>query len=203
MRPHLDSEEHVDSADDVVVLREDRALAVNHGVWRGALLAKVHDGIWHEAAESLREELPVADVADLQADVLSGDLAPPADGGGRRQWLSAHISISIKHHCISISLSSLPSHMDAWYAWHLLSRPCSRPLPAKVDSVLGQCLPADPVVDARDGSEGFQTQLQVELTTAQVVDDADIIAACRKMQSSGPAAVAITACADSQHNCNA
>ena len=39
---HLDGKEDVDGADDVVVLREDGPGAVNHGVGRRPLLAKVH-----------------------------------------------------------------------------------------------------------------------------------------------------------------
>lgn len=74
---HLDGEEDVDGADDVVLLREDGARAIDHGVWRRALLAKVHDRVWLKCLESLREELEVADVAHLQVDVLPRDLSPP------------------------------------------------------------------------------------------------------------------------------
>jgi hypothetical protein len=75
-RELLDGKHHVDVADDVVVLREHGALAVDHAVGRAALLAKVDDGVGLERGERLGEELPVADVADLEVDVLPGDLAP-------------------------------------------------------------------------------------------------------------------------------
>jgi hypothetical protein len=77
-RQLLDGEHHVDVADDVVVLREDRALPVDHRVGRRALLAKMHDGVGLERRERLLEELPVADVADLQVEVLPGNLGPGA-----------------------------------------------------------------------------------------------------------------------------
>jgi len=64
------------------VLREHRALAVDHAVRRAALLAKVHHRVGPEAGEGLGEELPVADVAHLEVDVVAADLAPPARGGG-------------------------------------------------------------------------------------------------------------------------
>ena len=76
-RELLDGEHDVDVADDVVVLREHGALAVDHAVGRAALLAEVHDRVGAEAGDGLREELPVADVADLQVDLLAADLAPP------------------------------------------------------------------------------------------------------------------------------
>lgn len=75
-RTHLDGKEDVDSADDIVLLREDSTRAVDHGVRRRALLAKVHDCIWLERLEGLREELEIADVAHLQVDVLARDLPP-------------------------------------------------------------------------------------------------------------------------------
>ncbi len=77
MRGHLDGKEDVDGADDVVVLREDGAVAVDHRVGRRPLLAKVHHRVRLERIEGLREELKVADVAHLQIDVLPRDLAPP------------------------------------------------------------------------------------------------------------------------------
>ena len=42
LKTHLDGEEDVDGADDVVVLREDGPGAVDHGVGGRPLLAKVH-----------------------------------------------------------------------------------------------------------------------------------------------------------------
>jgi hypothetical protein len=74
----LDRKHHVDVADHVVVLREHRALAINHGVGGGPLLAEVHDRVGAEGGDGLRQELPVADVADLQVNVAPADLAPPA-----------------------------------------------------------------------------------------------------------------------------
>ena len=75
---YLDGKEDIDGADDVVVLSEDGAGAVDHRVRRRALLAEMHHRIGLEALKRLRQELKVADVADLQLDVLSTDLAPPA-----------------------------------------------------------------------------------------------------------------------------
>ncbi len=52
-RTHLDGKEDIDGADDIVLLREDSARAVNHGVRRRPLLAKVHNRVWLERLEGL------------------------------------------------------------------------------------------------------------------------------------------------------
>lgn len=62
------------------MLCEDGAGAVDHGVGRRALLAKVHDGVRLEAVEGLRQELKIADVTHKQVDVLARDLSPPDTG---------------------------------------------------------------------------------------------------------------------------
>ena len=76
-KTYLDGKEDVGGADDVVVLREDGPGAVNHGVGRRALLAKMHHGIWLEALKRLGQEVKVADVPNVQLNVLPTDLSPP------------------------------------------------------------------------------------------------------------------------------
>ena len=75
---HLDGKEDIYSANDIVVLCEHGPGAVNHGVRRRALLAKVNHSVRLEALKRLGQKLKVADVSDLQLNVLSADLAPPA-----------------------------------------------------------------------------------------------------------------------------
>ena len=75
---NLDGKHDIDGADDVVVLGVDGACAVNHGVGRAALLAKVHHVLRAEAPEHLAQELKVADVAHLQLQGLARNGCPPA-----------------------------------------------------------------------------------------------------------------------------
>mmetsp|Transcript_12276 Transcript_12276/g.26479 ORF Transcript_12276/g.26479 Transcript_12276/m.26479 type:complete len:333 (-) Transcript_12276:430-1428(-) len=75
----LDGKQHVDSSHNVVGLGVHGPLAVDHGVGGGALLPEVHHGIGAEVAEGLAKELPVADVTDLQLDVLARHLLPLPD----------------------------------------------------------------------------------------------------------------------------
>ena len=88
---YLDGKEDVGGADDVVVLREDGPGAVDHGVGRRALLPEVHHRIGLEALERLREEVKVADVPNLQLDVLPADLPPPAAMYSCRHLRLVHI----------------------------------------------------------------------------------------------------------------
>lgn len=57
--------------------------AVGNDVTPRSARTEVHDVVGREGTERLGEELPVAQVADLQADVLAGDLAPPAGRQGQ------------------------------------------------------------------------------------------------------------------------
>lgn len=75
---HLDGIQDVDGANDVVVLCEHGALAVNHGVGRGALLAEVDHGVRRKGGERIPEKLKVANVANCQLNVVAADFAPPA-----------------------------------------------------------------------------------------------------------------------------
>ena len=75
---HLDGKEDIYSADDIVVLCEHGPGAIDHGVRRRALLAKVDHSVRLEGLKRLGQELKVADVSNLQVNVLSADLAPPA-----------------------------------------------------------------------------------------------------------------------------
>mmetsp|Transcript_33118 Transcript_33118/g.55486 ORF Transcript_33118/g.55486 Transcript_33118/m.55486 type:complete len:277 (+) Transcript_33118:1036-1866(+) len=72
----LDGVEGVDGAHDVVGLGEDTLLAAEHGVGRGPLLAEVHHGIGQEALHGLAEEPVVCDVANVEIDLLAGELLP-------------------------------------------------------------------------------------------------------------------------------
>ena len=88
----LDGEQHIDGADDIVLLRVHRALPVDHRVGSAALLAKVHDGVGVELAECLPEELEVTDVPDLELDVLPRDFSPPECGAQPRCGLVAGLA---------------------------------------------------------------------------------------------------------------
>lgn len=48
-------------------------------------------------------------------------------------------------------------------------------------------------MDGRNGCQSIQAQLQVVVAADQIVHDAHIVPTSRKVQGSGPAAVAITA----------
>jgi hypothetical protein len=74
-------EEQVEGADHVGVLGFDRALAREHGVRRGGLLAVVDDGLGAGLGDDRVEELAVLDGADIAADPLAGDLLPGVDAG--------------------------------------------------------------------------------------------------------------------------
>jgi len=80
----LNGKHNVNVANDVVVLGEDSPLAVDHGVGGAALLAKVHNGIWLEGGDCLGQELPVADVADLQRSTHEHTTAK-----GRQVWFKS------------------------------------------------------------------------------------------------------------------
>src|SRR5215211_3790026 len=69
-------EEHVQVADDVVVLGVDGVAPVDHRVGRGPLLGEVHDSVRLVALYDLGDELPVQKVAELEPDGLRAHLAP-------------------------------------------------------------------------------------------------------------------------------
>src|SRR5215216_6400623 len=71
--------EHVQVADNVVVLGVDGMAPVDHGVGCRPLLGEVHDGLWLVAPDNLGEELPVKQVAELEAYGLRAHLAPRPD----------------------------------------------------------------------------------------------------------------------------
>lgn len=50
---------------------------------------------------------------------------------------------------------------------------------------------ANTVVDGSNRGQRIQTQLEVEVATAQVVNNADLVPTGRQVQSCGPSAVAI------------
>ena len=83
-RQLLDGVQHVQRADNVILLRVDGPRPINHGVRRRALLSKVDDGLRLEGGERLLQEAPVAHVADHELDVLSGNLGPLLDAVVRR-----------------------------------------------------------------------------------------------------------------------
>ena len=68
---YLDSKHDIDGSNDIVLLGIDSPCSVDHGVWGTPLLSKVHDCIWLEAGENVFQELPVADVSNLQVDVVA------------------------------------------------------------------------------------------------------------------------------------
>src|SRR5918999_2765935 len=72
-------EEHVQVADDVVVLGVDGMTPVDHRVGRRPLLGEVHDGLGLVALHDLGDELPVQEVAELEPDGLPANLAPRPD----------------------------------------------------------------------------------------------------------------------------
>src|SRR5215213_180820 len=72
-------EEHVQVADNVVVLGVDGMPPVDHGVGSGPLLGEVHDGLGLVALHDLGDELPVKQVAELEPYDLRARLAPGPD----------------------------------------------------------------------------------------------------------------------------
>src|SRR5215210_408041 len=72
-------EEHVQVADNVVVLGVDGMAPVDHGVGRRPLLGEVHDGLGLVALHDVRDELPVKQVAELEPYGLPAHLAPRPD----------------------------------------------------------------------------------------------------------------------------
>src|SRR5215204_5053592 len=71
--------EHVQVADNVVVLGVDGMAPVDHGVGSGPLLGEVHDGLGLVALHDLGDELPVKQVAELEPYDLRAHLAPGPD----------------------------------------------------------------------------------------------------------------------------
>src|ERR687884_800819 len=72
----VDREQHVEGADDVVVLGVDGVATVDHGVWSRPLLGEVNYGLGLVASYDLGEELPIQQIAVLQAYGLSTNLLP-------------------------------------------------------------------------------------------------------------------------------
>src|SRR5215207_2248317 len=72
-------EEHVQVADNVVVLGVDGMPPVDHGVGRRPLLGEVHDGFGLVALHDVGDELPVKQVAELEPYNLPAHLAPRPD----------------------------------------------------------------------------------------------------------------------------
>src|SRR5215210_2519507 len=69
-------EEHVQVADNVVVLGVDGMAPVDHRVGRRPLLGEVHDGLGMVALHDVGDELPVQEVAELEPEGLPANLAP-------------------------------------------------------------------------------------------------------------------------------
>jgi hypothetical protein len=74
-----DGEEQVEVADDVVDLRVDGVVAVDHRIGRRPLLAEVHHRLGGEAADRPLEQGRVADVADEGLDGAAAQLVPGRD----------------------------------------------------------------------------------------------------------------------------
>jgi hypothetical protein len=93
----VDREEHVEVADDVVVLRVDRVAPIDHRVGRSPLLGVVHDRVRLVAREDFGDELPVQQVAVLEPYRLAADLLPGLHAllrvGDRREALGPELVI--------------------------------------------------------------------------------------------------------------
>ena len=82
-------EQQVQRAHHVVHLGEDRVLAVDHGIGRGALLGEMNHGVRLEVLDRGGEKVVVGHVADEELDVLSGDLLPTRKRSERGESASA------------------------------------------------------------------------------------------------------------------
>ena len=98
-RAVADREQDVEVADDVVRLRVRRMADVDHRVGRRRLLAVVDDRVRAEAVDHALDEGVVDEVADVQLDLVLGDLAPGADplvkGRGREQRADAQLELPL------------------------------------------------------------------------------------------------------------
>ena len=98
----LDRVHHVEVADDVVHLRVDRVLAVDHGVRRRALLPEVDDGIGPRLGDDAVGEGGVGEVADAHVDRVAGYLLPARDailqGGDGHEAVDAHLAVVLAAH---------------------------------------------------------------------------------------------------------
>ena len=72
-------EEHVHGPDHVVHLREDRVLAVDHGIRRGALLSEVNHRFRFKRLDSRGQKFVVGYIADEQLDRLARKLLPDSE----------------------------------------------------------------------------------------------------------------------------
>ena len=76
-------EQQIQRAHHVVHLREDRVLAVDHRIRRGALLGEMHHRIGRESLHHLSEKIVVRDVAREEFDLFAGDLFHVRSRSGR------------------------------------------------------------------------------------------------------------------------
>ena len=74
-----DRVEHMQGADDVVRLREDRVLAILHRVGGAGHLAVMHHGVRSEAVEHRLHDVPIRQVPQRDADLVPCELPPSGD----------------------------------------------------------------------------------------------------------------------------
>ena len=90
-------EQQVERAHHVIHLREDRVLAVDHGVRRGALFGKVNHRFGLKRLHRGRKKIVIGDVAGEKLDGPSGVLLPDLQSFGqranRRQGFDAELVI--------------------------------------------------------------------------------------------------------------
>ena len=92
-----DRVEDVEGVHDVVVLRVDGVLLVDHRVRRGPLLGEVHDRVGPELADHPVGEVRVDQVADPAGDLAARDLPPDLDPalelGDRDEGVDPHLEV--------------------------------------------------------------------------------------------------------------
>jgi hypothetical protein len=88
-----EGKKQIQGSDDIIYLCKHRVLTVDHRVWRGALLGKVHHSIRREPFHGFRNEIVVANIAGEALDILtrypSPRVQPLGHGANRRQRLDA------------------------------------------------------------------------------------------------------------------
>src|SRR5579885_3139768 len=107
-------EKHVQRADHVIHLREDRMLPVDHRVRGRPLFGEVHDGLGLKAFHGRREEVVIRNVADVEINDFARNSLPSLQPFGkrtnRRERLGAQFMVPLSaqevvHDCNRVAFS--------------------------------------------------------------------------------------------------
>jgi len=121
-------------------------MSVDHRVRSGSLLSEVDQSVGIELLESLREELEVQDIADLEIYMIARDLSPPESAIYRRKlWGRTHFFTLSWIDAIGVRVS-IPSCKSKDRRQRLSTMQTRYPLADKCRAVAHPQYPSPPMI---------------------------------------------------------